>query len=549
MRRFTQIPEVKGGPKRFILVIGHWSLVIVFLLLSACHSGLKRADLVFLNGAEPETLDPALITGQPEGRIATALFEGLTAFDAAAHPQPGVAEKWEISKDGRVYTFHLRHNAKWSNGDPVTAKDFVASWKRTLAPETASEYSYQLYYLKNGKAFNEGTLKDFAEVGVRVIDDFTLVVTLENPTPFFIDLCAFSTLLPVHIPTVEREGDQWIKPGKIVSNGPYRLESWRINDRIRLVKDSNYWDRDHVSMQTIDVLPISKANTAYNFYASGIADLMIDKGLVPTPLLNDLRKRPDFHSAPFLGTYFLRFNCSPHSSGHARNPFSDARVRKAVSLVIDKPLLVEKISRAGEVPASSLVPPGTAGYQPPQGLSRDVAQAQRLMAEAGYPGGKDFPQVTYLYSEGELNEGLAVELQGMLKHDLGANINLLRQEWKVYLRSMSSLDYDLCRASWVGDYRDPNTFLDMFVLNGGNNQTGWSSPEYDRLIDAAAREADPQKRFDQFRKAEHLLISDEVPICPLFFYVGVQFYDGSKLGGIEANLLDEHPLKAMFWKR
>ena len=531
------------------MVIGHWSLVIVFFLLSACHSGLKRADLVFLNGAEPETLDPALITGQPEGRIATALFEGLTAFDAAAHPQPGVAEKWEISKDGQVYTFHLRHNARWSNGDPVTAKDFVASWKRTLAPETASEYSYQLYYLKNGKAFNEGTLKNFAEVGVRAIDDFTLVVTLENPTPFFIDLCAFSTLLPVHIPTVEREGDQWIKPGKIVSNGPYRLESWRINDRIRLVKDSNYWDRDHVSMQTIDVLPISKANTAYNFYASGIADLMMDKGLVPTPLLNDLRKRPDFHSAPFLGTYFLRFNCSPHSLGHARNPFSDARVRKAFSLVIDKPLLVEKISRAGEVPASSLVPPGTAGYQPPHGLSRDVAQAQRLMVEAGYPGGKDFPQLTYLYSEGELNEGIAVELQGMLKHDLGVKINLLRQEWKVYLRSMSSLDYDLCRASWVGDYRDPNTFLDMFLTNGGNNRTGWSSPEYDRLIDAAAREADPQKRFDQFRKAEYLLISDEAPICPLFFYVGVQFYDGSKLGGIEANLLDEHPLKAMFWKR
>jgi oligopeptide transport system substrate-binding protein len=518
-----------------------WIVALAAFLITACDRESKRADLVFLNGAEPETLDPALITGQPEGRLATALFEGLTSFDAAANPQPGVAEKWEISPDGRIYTFHLRHDARWSNGDPVTARDFVASWKRTLAPETASEYAYQLYYVKNGRAFNEGTLKDFSEVGVRAPDDFTLEVTLENPTPFFIDLCAFATLLPVPVPTVEREGDQWIKPGKIVSNGAYMLAGWRINDRVRLVKNPYYWNRDRVAMKTVDVLPVSRANTAFNFYASGIADLMMDKGLVPAPLLNDLRKRPDFHAAPFLGTYFLRFNCS-------KPPFSDARVRKAFSLVIDKPLLVEKITRAGEVPASSLVPPDTAGYQPPPGPARNTAQAQRLLAEAGWPGGKDFPLVTYLYSEGELNEGIAIELQGMFQRELGVKINLQRQEWKVYLRSMSSLDYDLCRASWVGDYRDPNTFLDMFVTNGGNNRTGWSNPEYDRLIAAAAREIDPQKRFDIFKKAERLLISGESPICPLYFYVGIQFYDGSKLGGIEANLLDEHPLKSMFWK-
>ena len=519
-----------------------WIAAFAAVLLAACGPEAKRADLVFLNGAEPETLDPALITGQPEGRLAYALFEGLTSFDAAANPQPGVAEKWEVSGDGLVYTFHLRHDSRWSNGDPVTARDFIASWKRTLAPETTSEYAYQLYYLKNGKAFNEGTLTDFSEVGARAPDDFTLVATLENPTPFFIDLCAFETLLPVHIPTVEREGDQWIKPGKIVSNGAYTLAGWRINDRVRLEKNPHYWNRDHVAMKTVEVLPISKAITAFNFYSSGLADLMMDKGLVPTSLLNDLRKRPDFHAAPFLGNYFLRFNCS-------KKPFNDARVRQAFSLVIDKALLVEKITRAGEVPAESLVPPGTAGYQPPAGLSRDADKARRLLDEAGYPGGKNFPLVIYLHNESQLDEGIAIELQGMFQRELGIKIELLRQEWKVYLRSMSSLDFDICRSSWVGDYRDPNTFLDMFVTNGGNNRTGWSSQEYDRLIADAAREIDPRKRFDIFRKAEHLLISGESPICPLYFYVGIQFYDGSKLGGIEANLLDEHPVKSMFWKQ
>lgn len=511
------------------------------LLYAGCTGSPERADLVLLNGAEPETIDPALITGQPEGRVANALFEGLVSFDAAAQPQPGVAERWEISSDRRVYTFHLRADARWSNGDPVTADDFVRSWKRTLAPETASEYAYQLYYLKNARIFNEGKLKDFSQVGVRAIDPQTLEVVLENPTPFFMDLCAFVTLFPVHTPTVEKFGDEWIKPENIISNGAYVLSSWRINDRIHLEKSPVYWNRDRVAMRSIDVLPVNKANTAFNFYSSGLADLMMDKGLAPPALLNDLRKRPDFHSAAFLGTYFLRFNT-------VKPPFNDSRVRRAFSLVIDKQSIVEKITRAGEHPASSLVPPGTAGYEPPPGLVRDPERARKLLADAGYPGGKNFPLVTYLYSEGELNEAIAVELQGMFQKELGVNLNLQRQEWKVYLRSMSNLDFDICRSSWVGDYQDPNTFLDMFVTDGGNNRTGWSNATYDRLIAGAAREVDSGKRFDIFRQAERLLISGETPICPLYFYVGIQFYNGGKLGGIQANLLDEHPLKAMYWK-
>ncbi|MEI6337829.1 MAG: peptide ABC transporter substrate-binding protein, partial [Verrucomicrobiota bacterium] len=258
-------------------------------------------------------------------------------------------------------------------------------------------------------------------------------------------------------------------------------------------------------------------------------------------LLDEIRKRPDFHAAPFLGIYFLRFNCS-------KPPFDDPRVRAAFSLAIDKRILTEKITRAGELPATSFVPPGIAGYDPPAALSFDPEKARQLLAGAGFPAGKGFPFLTYLYSEGELNEALAVELQSMWREHLGVEINLARQEWKVYLSSLSSLDYGIARSSWVGDYPDPNTFLDMFITGGGNNRTGWSDPAYDRLLAAATAEADPVKRFEILGQAEEILVRTQIPICPIFYYVGIQLYDTAKLGGIQPNVLDEHPLKSMYRK-
>ncbi|MDQ3623925.1 MAG: peptide ABC transporter substrate-binding protein [Verrucomicrobiota bacterium] len=519
---------------------------LALAILAGCGRALDRADLVFLNGAEPETLDPALITGQLEGRIAYALFEGLASFDQTGTARPGVAERWDISADGRVYTFHLRKEAKWSNGEPVTSVDFLQSWQRTLQPATAAEYAYQLHYVVNARAYNEGKLTDFTQVGLRAPDPHTFEVTLENPTPFFIDLCAFATLLPVHMPSVRRweeRGESFTKPGRLIGNGAFVLTEWRLFDRIRVRKNPHYWNYNNVGMQSIDILPAARPMTAFNFYATGAADLMMDKGLAPTPLMEELKKRPDFHSAPFLGNYFLRFNVT-------RKPFDDVRVRMAFSIVIDKELIVTKITKAGELPADSLTPPDTAGYYPPPGPRRDVARAKQLLAEAGYPGGKGFPIVYYLYKgDSDLDRDIAVELQGMFGEHLGVQIQLRPQEWKVYLNSLSQLDYDLCRSSWVGDYKDPNTFLDMFVTGGGNNRTGWSSPRYDELIAAAGVELDREKRFAIFQEAEKILISNEAPICPLYYYVGIQFYDASRLGGIEANLTDEHPLKSMFWKR
>ena len=252
---------------------------IIGLAVSACGHASKRADLVVLNAAEPETLDPALVTGQPEIRVVTGIFEGLLAFGTTLDkPRPGMAESWEVSDDKLVYTFHIRRDARWSNGEPLTARDFVYSWQRALAPETASDYSSQLYFVKNGRAFNEGKLKDFSQVGVKAADDYTLRVTLENPTPFFLELCSFSTLYPVHKATVEKYGDDWIKPGHIVSNGPYNLAAWRVNDRITLVKNPLYWDAAHVSLGSLDLLPASNSITVLNLYLHArVADDGIEK--------------------------------------------------------------------------------------------------------------------------------------------------------------------------------------------------------------------------------------------------------------------------------
>jgi len=554
--RGSQREKTVGTPANFVAVFRPtvfrkaFSSTIIALSIAAalcgCGRPMDRADLVLLNGGEPQTLDPAAMTGQLDARIAYALFEGLTSFDQTGTPKPGVAESWEISKDGLHYTFHLRHNAKWSNGDILTSADFLNSWRRTLLPATGSEYASQFYYIHNAKDFNEGKLTDFSQVGVRAPDPWTVEVTLDNPTPFFLDLCAFATLLPVHVPSIEacqKRGESWTKPGKLIGNGAFTLKEWRLFDRIRLVKSPTYWNAANVQMRSIDVLPTDNRNTAFNFYATGVADLMLDKNLTPTAFLDDLKKRPDYHPAPFLGNYFIRFNVT-------KKPFNDPRVRMAFSLAIDKKIITEKITRAGEQPADSLTPPGTANYDPPPGLTYDPKRARELLAAAGYPNGENFPIVYYLTTgnTGGVDGDIGVELQGMLAKELGVKIQLQRQEWAVYLNSLSRLDYDFCRSSWVGDYNDANTFLSCFVTDDGNNRTGWSDHQFDELIAAAGREADLHHRAEIFRKAEHMLVSEAVPICPLYYYVGIQLYDGSRLGGIQANVIDEHPLKSLFWK-
>ncbi len=512
--------------------------------LPGCAHRETPADITILNGAEPETLDPALLTGQPEFRIVIGLFEGLMRLDpVTARPIPGLAGRFEISPDGCLYTFHLRTNLVWSTGQPITADDVLYSWIRVLNPATASDYAGQLYFLKNGEAFNTGKIKDPSLVGVHVLDKFTVRVELNHPTPFFLDVCALPVAYIVPRQTIEKCGDRWIMARPLPSSGPYELVYWRLNDKVRLKKNPRYWDAARTRSDVIDLLPVGSPSAALNLYMNGQADIVWDKELVPTELVDLLLKRPDFHKFNYLGTYFIRFNVT-------RKPFDDPRVRQALALAIDKERIVKKITRAGEQPASHLVPDGTASYLPVGGLGYDPDRARKLLAEAGYPGGKGFPRFEYMFNAAaggaaEIHQNIAVELQQMWRDDLGIHMELRQLEWKVYLNAMDHLDYSLARSSWIGDYNDPQTFLGMFTSNDGNNRTGWKSTTYDALITGANEQADLKKRAEVFQRAETLLVSNQVPIVPLFFYVGINYFDTNKIQGVYENILDDHPLQCI----
>jgi oligopeptide transport system substrate-binding protein len=512
---------------------GLTGLLLACLSLSSCQTR-PRADLVLCNGAEPQTLDPALVSGQLEGRLCSALYEGLTRRDSRGKSIPAAAKSWDISQDGKTYTFHLRPGLRWSNGDPVTSSDYRESWLRALHPNTASPYAEIFFGISNAQEFNQG--KSPAEsVGLQTPDPLTLRVQLTHPLPYFPSLTSFTTYLPVHQATVTKYGDRWAQPGTWVGNGPYRLLDWKINDRVSLEKNPLYHSPERIRLQRIDALAVTRASTAFNLYSSGQADLLLDKGLIPSLMLPQLRGRPDFHPGPLFATYFYRFNVT-------RPPFQDVRVRRAFALAIDKETIVERITRGNEPIAQSLTPRGIADYHPPEGLPSDPTTAQGLLKLAGFPEGRGFPRVSLLYNKSELNEQIAVEIQAQWKRVLGVEVELRNQEWATYLRSLDELDFDIARSSWVGDYDDPNTFLDCFVTGRGNNRTGWSDPTYDSLLNRALAEPNPTKRLQLLANAETILVSQALPIIPLYHFVGCLMFDPNQWEGLYPNLLDEHPL-------
>jgi oligopeptide transport system substrate-binding protein len=484
------------------------------------------------NLVEPKSLDPALVTGVPEHRIVSNLFEGLAVNDPKdLSPQPGMARSWSISRDGLVYTFTLR-DATWTDGRKVTAHDFVYAWERVLDPKTGAEYAYQLYYLKNGEEYNKGKLTDFGQVGVKALDDKTLQVTLRAPTPYFLFLTTFYTLYPVPRWAVEAHGRDWVKPGKIVSNGAFRLAAWVPQRELVLEKNPTHWDAGAVRLQRVVFLPTDDVNTAYKQFLAGDSDWVPS---VPPAQIESARQRPEYYVTPYLGTYYFRFNVT-------RPPVNDARVRKALSMAVDREALTKFVTKAGEIPASSFVPVNMPGYEGIRGLPFDPGAAKKLLAEAGYPDGKGFPKTELLYNTSELHRVVTQAIQQMWREQLGVQIDLVNVEWKVYLDQQRKRDYQISRAGWIGDYVDPNTFLDMWVTGGGNNQTGWSSKRYDDLIARAGRVLDPRERMTLFNEAERLLVLDEAPILPLYTYVNKGMLS-RKVKGWHPNILDQHPLK------
>lgn len=515
-----------------VVILGVLAFFAGFFYLFGGWTLSPSADLTICNGDEPQTLDPSIVTGQLEGRICLALFEGLTTRNAKGDIIPGMAESWILSPDGLTYTFTIRPEAKWSNGEKLTAYDFLHSWERTLNPATASQYSYQLYYLVNGEAYGTGKLTDFSQVGVKAPDERTLVVTLTHPTAYFLELTSVQTLCPVHLATVKKYGSDWIKPGKIISNGPYILKEWKLSDYILLEANPNYWRP--VPIHRIKVLPTNNSTACFNLFYSKKTDLIIDKTSIPPALVPDLRDKPYFHANSFGATSFIRFNVK-------RKPFEDVRVRKALAMALDKKDIVEKITRAGEPVARTLVPPGNSSYTSPQGLGYNPDEARRLLAEAGYPSGQGFPDINLLYAARGSGAQVATEIQALWQRELGiTSIHLRGQEWKVYLNTQSLSDFDLCISAWVGDYNDPQTFLDMFVTDGGNNNTGWSNPQYDQMLQASESTPDPAQRMQILRDMEKILVEDEVPILPVYFYVGMSLYYPDRLAGFEPNFVDDH---------
>jgi oligopeptide transport system substrate-binding protein len=514
-------------------------IVLCAAALSGCGRIDSPADLVILNGAEPESLDPAIITGQPDMRVVRSLFEGLTRLDpVTARPEPGLAERWERSPDGMVYLFYLRSNLVWSTGEPITAQDVVYSWRRVLDPLTASDYAAQLFSVKHAEEFFTGKIKEPDLIGVHALDPLTVQIELDAPTPYFLDLCALPALMVVSQRAIEKHGDRWLLSYPVPSSGPYQLEAWRIHDKIRVRLNPFYWDHRETSCERVDFLPIESPTTALNLYETGQADVIWDKNLIPSELMDILRRRPDCHTFDYLGVFFYRYNVT-------KPPFDDVRVRQALALAVDKRRIVERITRGGERVADHFTPDGLAHYHPPAGLGHDPGQARALLAAAGYPQGHGFPTFQYLFKSGKIDEEIGVELQAMWKNELGVTMELRQTEWKVYLAAQTSLEYDISRSSWIGDYADPNTFLEVFTSDNGNNRTGWKNRRYDQLLRDGNRQTDPLKREKLLREAETILVREELPMDPIYFYAGVGFFDTNRIDGIYFNSLDVHPVQAI----
>lgn len=483
----------------------------------------------FNNGTEPETLDLHIMTGVTENRLATALFEGLVS----QHPEtldivPGVAKSWTISADRTVYTFHFRDDAKWTDGQPVTAQDFYNSWERALTPATTCQYGYMFFPIKNSEAFYKGKIKDFSQVGVKVKDAKTLVVTLSNPCPYFLHLAAFKTLYPVPMAVVQKHGDKWTRPENIVSNGPFQLKEWVANQQITMVPNENYWDRKNVRLKKLIAYAYTDPETSYKLFRQGKMDWCTS---IPTPKIDEIKRLPDYYVQPYLGSYFYRVNVE-------KPPFNDVRVRKALTMGFDREIITRDLLKGGQIPAGYFSPE-MLGYKPPTGLRYDRAQARKLLAEAGYPNGKGFPTIDLLYNTQESHKQVAEAIARQWKENLGITVSLRNNEWKVYLAEVDKRNFHLARGGWIGDYVDPNTFLDLFMTGGGNNNTGWSNKRYDDLIRGAAKSGDQKERFKLFHQAEKILVEEECPIIPIYIYVN-QGLLSEKVAGWYENVLDHH---------
>lgn len=487
----------------------------------------------FILGAEPETIDPALASGQPDGRVIRLLFEGLTReHPQTLEPMPGMAYRWTLTDSGRVYTFHLRPGTRWSDGTPVTAHDFRWSWLRVLKPETASRYSGLFAPIQNAEAFTKGLVQDPDSVGIAAPDDSTLVVTLRAPTAYFPFLTQFYTALPTHRGAIEKHGRRWTRPENIVNNGPFRMTYWRQNDRFRFEKNPLYWDAANVKLDRIVAYSGDDLNMFANLYKASEID-WLPSGYMPSQYIPHLRQYADFRHGRYQAVYYYSINVT-------RPPYDNVWVRRALNWAVDRDAIANDLLKKSRDPWGNFVPSGYPGYEAPAPVRFDPDYARECLAKAGFPGGKGMPRVAILFNTSEDHRRIAEAIQAMWKRELSIDVELANQEWGSYLNACVTLQYDVARRSWIGDYLDPNTFLSCFITGDGNNRTGWSNARYDRLVRDAGYELNPQKRLAMLAEAEKVLL-DESPVIPIYHYATNELVK-PWVKGIYSTALDIHPL-------
>ncbi|MBW9452552.1 oligopeptide ABC transporter substrate-binding protein OppA [Citrobacter portucalensis] len=479
----------------------------------------EKQTLVRNNGSEVQSLDPHKIEGVPESNINRDLFEGLLISDVDGKPSPGVAEKWE-NKDFKVWTFHLRKDAKWSDGTPVTAQDFVYSWQRLANPNTASPYAS---YLQYGHIVNIDDIiagkKPVTDLGVKALDDHTFEVTLSEPVSYFYKLLVHSSVSPVPRAAVEKFGEKWTQPANIVTNGAYKLKDWVVNERIVLERNTNYWDNAKTVINQVTYLPISSEVTDVNRYRSGEIDMTYNN--MPIELFQKLKKEipNEVHVDPYLCTYYYEIN-------NQKAPFNDVRVRTALKLALDRDIIVNKVKNQGDLPAYSFTPPYTDGAKlvEPEWFKwsqeKRNEEAKKLLAEAGYTAEKPLT-FDLLYNTSDLHKKLAIAAASIWKKNLGANVKLENQEWKTFLDTRHQGNYDVSRAGWCADYNEPTSFLNMVLSDSSNNTVHYKSPAFDKLIADTLKVTDEAQRSELYSKAEQQLDKDSA-IVPVYYYVNAR---------------------------
>lgn len=477
-----------------------------------------KQDVVRHIKDEPASLDPIKAVGLPEIPVIRDLFEGLVNQDEHGNPVPGVAERWQTS-DNRTFTFILREDARWSNGDPVTAKDFVYSWRRLVTPANTSSFSWfaSLAGIVNADDILAGKLPP-DQLGVVAMDDHTLKVMLSRPVPYFVNLMANFSLFPVHQATVEKYGADWTRPGNLVGNGAFKLDERVVNEKLVLTPNAHYWDHAHTVLRKVTYLPISQESNATKRYLAG--DIDITESFPKNQYQKLLKTLPgEVYTPAQLGTYYYAFNTQSA-------PTSDQRVRKALSYAIDRQVIAQKVLGTGEKPAYRLTPDVTSGFTPEQSELEQYsqaeldAQAKALMGAAGYGPGKPL-KLSLLYNTQETNKQVAIAVASMWKKTLGVEVKLVNQEWKTYIDNRNSGHFDVVRASWVGDYNEASTFLSLLTSSHSGNISRFHNAEYDRLMKDTGGQTDSQRLNQEYNQAERIL-TNEAPIAPIYQYTNAR---------------------------